>query len=733
MTASTAPVADMVSILADPSATLAVTASQSSASSLKGQVEGTTAHDASGGTINPVAAGGYASAAAPSNVSTDGDIVRQWHLRNGSQVVNIASGGTLVTVGQTTKSGSLPVTIASDQDAVPTSPGNVSSVTTETAWDNATAADHAITVALDGYVTAYVSYTKSGTISGGSVDFEVSPDGGTTWFNAPATFIGGSYAGGGIQTSVATPTPIGSGFFFATLSQNSPCLFRVPVNSAFTHFRVRLTTVITGTGNATFAVWLSRTPVTDTISTNILSGSVTVVQSTAANLKARVEGSEVDNAGFTDGTTRVLPAGFILDETAGTTLTENDVGAARMDSKRALVGVLEDATTRGQRASVSSGGALKANLSLNDTLLSLGQATSANSLPVTIASDQSIGGGTEYTEDAASASDPVGGQVILRRRDTLSGSEVSADGDNIAANATAKGELYVKHTDAVTANLALNDTLLSLGQATSANSLPVTIASDQSIGGGTEYTEDVASASDPVGGQMILRRRDTLSGSEVSADGDNIAANATAKGELYVKHADAIPVTDNAGSITVDNAGTFAVQAATAGDVAHDTADSGNPVKVGMRAIGHGSNPTAVAAADRTDWLANRAGIPFVIGGHPNIQTIRFNFTTAQTDAAIITVSAGTKIVVTRVQVTVDNSSTVFPKVLIGFGTSTTPTTTGVVASHPAVPSGGGFTAGDGSGIIGIGGDGEDLRITATGTVGGNGCDVVVAYYTIES
>ena len=71
-------------------------------------------------------------------------------------------------------------------------------------------------------------------------------------------------------------------------------------------------------------------------------------------------------------------------------------------------------------------------------------------------------------------------------------------------------------------------------------------------GGGTQYTVDAASTADPVGNALILRRRDTLSGTEVSADGDNIAANATSKGELYVKHTDAIPVTDNGGSLTVD-------------------------------------------------------------------------------------------------------------------------------------------------------------------------------------
>jgi hypothetical protein len=59
-------------------------------------VQGLTAHDAVGTSTNPVAGGGFASAAAPSDVSADGDIVRQWHLRNGSQVVNVAAGGSLI-------------------------------------------------------------------------------------------------------------------------------------------------------------------------------------------------------------------------------------------------------------------------------------------------------------------------------------------------------------------------------------------------------------------------------------------------------------------------------------------------------------------------------------------------------------------------------------------------------------------------------------------------------------
>ncbi len=60
------------------------------------QPAGSVAHDGAGTSVNPVLAGGYASAAAPTDVSADGDSVRQWHLRNGAQAVNITAAGALI-------------------------------------------------------------------------------------------------------------------------------------------------------------------------------------------------------------------------------------------------------------------------------------------------------------------------------------------------------------------------------------------------------------------------------------------------------------------------------------------------------------------------------------------------------------------------------------------------------------------------------------------------------------
>jgi len=59
------------------------------------EVVGDAAHDAvaSG---NPVLMGGYGKAAAPTNVSTDGDAVNSWHLLNGAQCVNLTAAGALI-------------------------------------------------------------------------------------------------------------------------------------------------------------------------------------------------------------------------------------------------------------------------------------------------------------------------------------------------------------------------------------------------------------------------------------------------------------------------------------------------------------------------------------------------------------------------------------------------------------------------------------------------------------
>lgn len=169
-------------------------------------------------------------------------------------------------------------------------------------------------------------------------------------------------------------------------------------------------------------------------------------------------------------------------------------------------------------------------------------------------------------------------------------------------------------------------------------------------------------------------------------------------------------------------------------------ADSGNPIKIGGKAVAHGANPTAVAAGDVVDGLMNRAGVPFIVGGHPNSITREVLVTSvdgARLNDDLATVGSGAKIVVTRLSVTMDHANTVDVTIGIGFGASAVPTSTlagtdGLLMVHDALQPGSGVIQGDGSSILGVGADGEDLRFSNSPPTGGS-MRLLATYYTVES
>ena len=160
---------------------------------------------------------------------------------------------------------------------------------------------------------------------------------------------------------------------------------------------------------------------------------------------------------------------------------------------------------------------------------------------------------------------------------------------------------------------------------------------------------------------------------------------------------------------------------------------------IGTLAVAHGSDPDAGDANDAAVPIASRHRVPFIIGGHPNIITVEYLWTTAQTDDAVVTISTGSKIVVTQLQVTIDEARTVGVGFRVGFATSTLPTpptdgnaVAGYLASHRGLVPGAVLTRGDGSGMLGVGADNEDLRITAEAPTSGS-ASLVVSYYTVPS
>jgi hypothetical protein len=223
----------------------------------------------------------------------------------------------------------------------------------------------------------------------------------------------------------------------------------------------------------------------------------------------------------------------------------------------------------------------------------------------------------------------------------------------------------------------------------------------------------------------------------VKPDGTNIMPSGDAAARaLFVKQTD--------GSLTagiVDETGASAVDAqAVGGGTPHDAVDSGNPIKVGHVTIAHGTNPTQVAAADRSNWYSNRHGIPFMIGGHPNIVSAEYYTTAVTTDDNIMpAIASGTKYVITSVSVMASAANSVNTSVRLCFGTSIVAqgasqadATTKVILSHPGIAPGSGVIKGNGAGIVGVGGDGEELRIANSVPTGGS-ITVQVDYFTIES
>lgn len=240
---------------------------------------------------------------------------------------------------------------------------------------------------------------------------------------------------------------------------------------------------------------------------------------------------------------------------------------------------------------------------------------------------------------------------------------------------------------------------------------------------GTALTENDAAAS------RINANRATVAAIE---DGTTRARYATVTAANALKVDGSAVTQPVSGTVTASN---------TAGDVAHDGLDSGNPLKVGAKAVAHGANPTAVAAADRTDLYANRAGILFTIGGHPNAITRSVRIADsdgAQTDLSIAgTINSGTKVVVTQFSITCDAGNTNALACKLGFGATTIPAdsatgASGVLFDHEGIAPGSGVVVGNGAGIIGVGADGEELRMTCEDPVGGFLC-VTFTYYTIES
>lgn len=278
------------------------------------EMVGDVAHDAAIAG-NPVTIGGVASAAAPSDVSADQDAVRTWHLRNGSQVVNLAVGGTLVT-----SSAGLPVsqTTASNLNATVVGTGTFVAQINGSALTALQLIDDPVVVDDAAFTPATTSVMMAGfTFDDVATDSVNEGDAGAARMSANRNIYmqirdaAGNERGVNVNSSnqmaIAGPVTVASGGIASGAIASGAVASGAVASGAFA-------------------------------SGALASGSIS---------SGAIADMLVDDAAFTPATSRVMPMGAQADETSTDSVDEGDVGCPRMTLDRQLRVVLGAATAGG--------------------------------------------------------------------------------------------------------------------------------------------------------------------------------------------------------------------------------------------------------------------------------------------------------------------------------------------------------------------------------------------------
>ena len=413
---------------------------------------------------------------------------------------------------------------------------------------------------------------------------------------------------------------------------------------------------------------------------------------------------------------------------SGTPIHTDEVGGAHFQKIKLIDATVDSTTPTGVAA--------------NPLQVSIAN-TGANATPVTIDSAQlpaALSGGR--LDVVVGAALPAGTNAIGKLA-----ANSGVDIGDVDVASIAAGDNNIGNVDIVTVPAPLSTT----GGGTEATALRVTVANDST---GVLSIDDNG-ASITVDGSVTA----TL-GAGAASIGVIGANSGVDIGDVTINNANgasAVNIQDGGNTITVDGSVTVTQSTAASlncteasasaiktaveliddsifADDAGFTVGTSKIAAIGKLAVAFGSDPDTADVNDAAIPISNRHRIPFSLGGHPNIISYGYNVASGATNAAILTISAGSKIVITQIQVTLGADVTTTPSVIIGLGTASTPAigNAKVVLSHPALAGGGGVTRGDGSGILAAGADDEDLRVTA-GTITGGSMHVVVSYFTIAS
>lgn len=219
-----------------------------------------------------------------------------------------------------------------------------------------------------------------------------------------------------------------------------------------------------------------------------------------------------------------------------------------------------------------------------------------------------------YVEQQSLGSDNASGILALGRRDDALSTLTPTEGQAVGMRVNSRGAQWMVH----------DGTLIVDG---SGVTQPISHAALTELAAAidTEMQVDIVGAL-PAGSANIG-----------DVDIASIAAGDNNIGNVDIASMPALPAGSNSIGTVVNK-----------GDVAHDTADSGEPQKVGFQA--RSSFPTAVADADRVNGTADLFGRQLVSHIDPALAVHKsFNATTAQTGTDVWDPAAGKRIAITSI------------------------------------------------------------------------------------
>lgn len=419
-----------------------------------------------------------------------------------------------------------------------------------------------------------------------------------------------------------------------------------------------------------------------------------------------------DDAAFTPATTKVLMAGFECDDTAPDSVNEGDAGAARMSARREIYTQIRDAAGNERGANVNASNELLVAVSAIPSHAVTNAGTFAvqvdgNALTaLQLIDDPVVTLGTSTYTETTSKGMTIG--AVRRDADTTL---VDTTNEFGPLQMDANGRLKVEVFDGGDSHTVDNAGTFAVQDATAQASLSVIDDWDETDRAKVNIIVGQAGVAAGAGAVGVTVPRVTL-----ASDDPAVAA---------------LQIMDDWDNTASDGA-------SVSGDVAHDGVDAGEPVKVGLRAIAHGANPTAVAAADRTNWYSDRHGIAFVHNGHPFTKSAVYLNTAGVTDDNVLpAIAGGTKYVIYGYSILLDEACSVTPAIRLGFGAASVPAlpsaaadaVDGILEYHPGMVPGTGIVV---PSCYLVGGDGEELRITCDAATSGTFV-VRVHYGTIES